>query len=393
MSPTKLRELNLLSSEDLPYDVGIPYRDGVNIVYDGTDYAAVLRACVDLLPEAEIESLRRTEAAQGRRTGVGFAAFVEATGRGPAEVARVTLADSGRFLVEAASASAGQGQETTLAEVASRVLHAPVESIDVVLGDTARVDGGAGSIASRTAVVVGSAVHLAASALVDKALGRLAKALGVAADLLSCRSGAIIRGDSNEAFSWCTVLGLVGDRDAAGRLSLSCLEEFCPETVTWTMGVHGAVVSVDPETGIVRVLQYAVADEGGRSINHDVVHGQVSGGVAQGIGGSLLEEFRYDAIGQPLCTTLADYMLPTSLDVPHIRQAHIEHPSTRNPIGVKGIGESGVIASYGAIANALADTARDVGAHVTRMPIEPAVVSEWFDGANTAPGRAHHPER
>lgn len=373
ISRLKMRERNLLTADDLPHPQGIPYRDGVDIVYDGRDYRAVLDVCQRLVPEPELRELREEADARGDLLGVGVATFVEATGRGPFEAARVRVLAGGTVEVHVGTASAGMAHETTLAQVASSCLRRPLETVVVRTGDTAGVPDSLGSFASRTAVVAGSAIQDAAERLVELIRERLATREGIVVD--EVEHGAEGFRTPSGTVTWDEVPFLA---DADGVVE--ALGRFEPETVTWTMGAHLAVVSIDPETGHVRVVRYAAADEAGRAINPQVVEGQIKGGIAQGIGGGLLEEFRYDEAGQPQSTTLADYLLPGTGEVPRIDLGHVEVPSERNRMGLKGVGESGTIPGCAVLASAVEDALRPFDVQVTATPIRSRDVRGWIRG-------------
>lgn len=371
ISRQEVRERNLLTGSDLPYAPGIPQRDGVPIVYDGADYRATFRACVDAVAD-EAQALRQASTGD-LRIGVGYANFVEATGRGPFENARIRLDGDGAFTLWVGSAAAGQGHETSLAQVAADVLQTTPEAVRLRAGDTGTLEQGIGSFASRTAVVAGSAVHLAAGALLARATDAVARAAGAGREDVTLTEDGFRSADQPAPRSWQEVAAWFA---AGGRFdgepALEDEATFRPETVTWTMGTHAAVVSVDTGSGAVRVLRYFVANEEGRIINPLIVQGQIRGGVAQGIGGTLFEEFAYDADGQPQSTTLAHYLLPLATDVPRVEVVHTEEgPTDRNPLGVKGVGEGGTIPVYAAVASAVDDALRDGGgrAHVRRTPI------------------------
>jgi carbon-monoxide dehydrogenase large subunit len=367
LDPVEIRRRNVLRRDDLPYEVGLPYRDGVPIVYDGGDYGATLEAAAAMVSSDEIAAARGSAEAGGRRLGVGVAMFIEATGRGPFETARVRLTPTGRIMVHTGAASAGQGHETTLAQVAADALRRSHDDVTVIEGDTELVPDGMGSFASRTAVVAGSAVHVAAVELCRRARDRAGELLGVAVDDVELGdAGFRARGTD---VTWDD---LAREHARGGQLEglepLDVTMRFQPPTVTWTAGTHVAVVEVDPELGDVRVIRYGVVDEGGIAIHPRIVEGQVKGGVAQGLGGALLEELTFDGGGQPTATTFAEYLLPSSADVPTIDVQHLTVPSAGNPIGVRGVGESGTIPVYATIAAAV-DDALGAGVHVAATPI------------------------
>nr|WP_240942627.1 xanthine dehydrogenase family protein molybdopterin-binding subunit [Planosporangium thailandense] len=372
MSPEEIRRVNLLTADDLPYPRPIPYRDGVPISYDGRDYRACFDSCLEMLPRTVCDELR--ENYPEHDLGYGVATYMEATGRGPYETGRVRLLPSGRFEVATGAASAGQGHETTFAQVAADALRVSPDRIRVGNGDTDPVTYGVGTFASRSAVLAGSAVHLAATRLADRACGYAAMLLDTDAAGVVLGAGGF-RADDGRVVDWTDLAAAFGPGGRLeGQPSLDELAQFRPQTVTWTMGVHAVVVGVHRDTGLTSVLRYAVAHEGGAEINPRIVEGQVIGGVAQGIGGALLEEFRYSPEGQPTSTTFADYLLPGMCEVPQIAVKHLYVPTAGNPIGVRGAGESGAIAAYAAIAAAVDDAVGGGDWRVTSVPIAPEQV-------------------
>lgn len=370
VEPLEIRRRNVLRQDDLPYEVALPYRDGVPIVYDGGDYGATLEVAATLISADELVDARRAAETRGRRLGIGFAMFIEATGRGPFETARVRLMPSGRVFVHTGAASAGQGHETTLAQIAADALHRSPGDVTVVEGDTDLVPDGMGSFASRTAVVAGSAVHVAATQLCQRAKEQAGRLLRLDADEVELVDGGF-RGNGSDV-TWDDLAREHGRDGALSELPpLDSTFRFQPPTVTWVAGTHVALVEVDPELGDIRVIRYGVVDEGGVAIHPKIVEGQVKGGVAQGLGGALLEELTFDGQGQPTATTFAEYLLPSTADVPPIDVRHITVPSDGNPLGVRGVGESGTIPVYAAVASAV-DDALGGAVHVATTPITAA---------------------
>jgi aerobic carbon-monoxide dehydrogenase large subunit len=369
--PVKLRSVNILGAGDLPYPQGVPYRDGVEITYDGKDYARVLDEALGLIPEATVAQLRNS-AAPHERVGFGVSVYMEATARGPAEpeTARVRLLLDGTVEVATGTGPSGQAHKTVFAQVAADALHVPYDRVRVITGDTDTVSQGLGSFASRSAVIAGSAVRIAAQELGALAAETVNRGLGEEAVLAD---DGLRVGPGGRLLTWPEVAALAGEE-------LSASYSFAPTTVTWTMGVHTVVVKVDVETGHVQVLRYAVAHETGPSLNPRVVDGQIRGGVAQGIGSALLEHVDHDASGQPLSATLAEYMVPEATDVPHIALAHLEVPSELNPLGIRGVGESGIIAGSAAIAGALDDALEEYGVRVDRTPMTPEYLLTQIEG-------------
>ena len=358
LTGAEIRRRNLLTADDLPYPRPIPYRDGVPISFDGADYLACLESALDALPPAEIADLQTEH--PDHRIGYGLSSYLEATGRGPHETARIRVLADGRFEVTAGAAAAGQGHETVFAQVAADALAVPVDQVQYVPSDTERLPDGVGTFASRSAVLAGSAVHQAGGELIEVATARAAELLGT--DQIHYADSRFHGAD--RSVGW-TDLAQLQQRSGA---ALDVSTVFRVQTVTWTMGVHAVIVGVHRRTGLVKVLRYAVSHEGGREINPQIVEGQIIGGVAQGLGGALFEQWRYSDTGQPLSTTFAAYHVPLSTDVPRVTVRHLHVDTPVNPIGVRGAGESGTIAVYAAIAGAVDDA---VGGdfHVTSTPI------------------------
>lgn len=366
ISTEEIRRRNLLTATDLPYARPLPYRDGVPISFDGGDYRACLESVSKLLPRSEAE--RYAASHPDHRIGYGLSSYLEATGRGPHETARIRLLADGGFEVTAGAAAAGQGHETVFAQVAAEALGVPMHCVRYVPSDTERLPEGVGTFASRSAILAGSAVHDAAKKLIEAAVEHVRRLLG-ADGPIDYANGVFRAG--RRALGWPEVAraqAVGGDAETGAALDVTAV--FRVETVTWTMGVHAAIVGVHRRTGLVTVLRYAVSHEGGREINPRIVEGQIIGGVAQGLGGALFEQWRYSDAGQPLSTTFAAYHLPLSTDVPRIDIEHLHVDTPVNPIGVRGAGESGTIAVYAAVASAV-DDALGGAVHVDSTPIRP----------------------
>lgn len=377
LRPEDIRRRNLLTAHDLPYPRPIPYRDGVPISFDGGDYRACLESATDLLPRSEID--RCAAEHPDHHIGYGLSSYLEATGRGPHETARIRVLSDGGFEVTAGAAAAGQGHETVFAQVAAEALGVPMDCVRYVPSDTERLPEGVGTFASRSAILAGSAVHDAAGTLIDVALERVRRLLGADSARVEYADGVFRAGPRR--LTWREVAAahsVGGDAEAGAALDVTAV--FRVRTVTWTMGVHAAIVGVHRRTGLVTVLRYAVAHEGGREINPRIVEGQIVGGVAQGLGGALFEQWQYSPAGQPLSTTFAAYHVPLSTDVPAVAVAHLHVDTPVNPIGVRGAGESGTIAVYAAVASAV-DDALGGAVHVDSTPIHPGDLCRALAGA------------
>ncbi|HET7466643.1 MAG TPA: xanthine dehydrogenase family protein molybdopterin-binding subunit [Candidatus Dormibacteraeota bacterium] len=353
LDKVEIRRRNLI--RDFPHDTGTLF-DEHPVVYDSGDYPLLLDKA---LKTFDYEGLKRWRAKSAHR-GLGIALFVEKAGPAEREYARIELASSGHATVFTGTASLGQGVETILAQVCATHLGLPFDRIRVVHGDTAAIPEGMGSFGSRAAMMGGAAVMGAAAKLRRQVLESAAEQLEAAPDdLVLAPDGVSVRGAPSRSVP---------------LPALSVEDRFVCELLGFPYGIHLAAVEVDPATGAVRVHRYAVAYDIGRCINPMIVRGQVAGGFAQGLGGALLEEFAFDANGQPLAASFMDYLLPTSEDVPDLELLITEDaPSPLNPLGVKGAGEGGTAAVGGAIANAVADA---LGVEVTRLPLSPQRVME-----------------
>lgn len=374
LPPAEIRRRNLLTPHDLPYPRPIPYRDGVPIHFDGADYRAVLDAALEITSERDKAEMARRH--PDLAIGHGVADYIEATGRGPFETASVRMVGDGRFAVAAGSASSGQAHETVWAQIAAETLGVHPSLIDVRTGDTDAVPDGIGTFASRSAVVAGSAIHVAATDVVEQARDLAAKDLGCSADEITFSAGEFVTEDGSGRRDWQDLAEALSDSGSLSGAPLpSALHRYHPATVTWTMGTHSVLVGVDRETGLCRVLRYAVAHEGGLEINPAVVLGQIQGGVAQGLGGALLEDLVYSDTGQPEVTTLADYPLIGPVEMPEVTVTHLWAPTESNPLGVRGAGESGTIAVYAAIAGAVDDALGTLADGIDATPITPQHVA------------------
>ena len=371
-----LRERNLIQPEEFPYDVGLVSRDNGPRRYDSGNYPECLRRVAEAVGAAGFPEERERARAAGRAIGLGFALFVEDTGLGPYEGIRVRVDPLGRVFVFSGTSSQGQAHETTLAQVVADELSVPLAQITVIPGDTAGISYGVGTFASRVGVLASTSAAHAASEVRKKALAIAADHLEAAPEDLVLEDGRIVvRGAPGRGLALGDVAAIAtaprpgyalpGAMDpgleAAGYVHV-------PQS-TYSNGAHAAVVEVEPETGVVRLLRYVAVDDCGTMINPLVVEGQIHGGIAHGIGNALIEEIVYDAAGQLATGTLMDYALPRAADLPPLEVHHVITPSPLNPLGVKGAGEGGTLPAPAAIANAVADALRPLRVVVTEMPL------------------------
>ena len=378
LEPTEVRRRNMIRTDEMPYPAGIPYRDGEPIVYDSGDYPRGLQQALDAIGGVVAFRQRQREARpQGRYLGLGIGCYVEGTGVGPFEGATVRIDPSGKVYVSSGASSQGQGMETIFAQVVADAWQVAPEDVIISLADTSAIPTGSGTFASRSTVTLSAAIHYASEPLRQKAFAIAANLLECAPADLELRDGGIgVVGVPGALVSLAKVAqaarpGWDHGRPQGVEAGLEETHYWEPPTVTWSYAAHAAIVEVDRETGQVRIDQYAVAHDCGVVVNPLLVEGQIAGGTAQGIGGVLLEELAYDANGQLLSGSLADYLVPTASDIPDMAMVHQHSPSPLNPLGVKGVGEGGAVAPPAAIANAICDALAPFGVEFNTTPIKP----------------------
>jgi aerobic carbon-monoxide dehydrogenase large subunit len=396
----EVRERNLIRPEEMPYDQGLIFQDGRPLCYDSGDYPAMLARIKEMIGWDEFGAYQRSARQQGRKVGIGLACYVEGTGVGPYEGGHVVVETSGKVKVATGLTSQGQGHQTVLAQVVADELGVPIGDVEVVTGDTTRFGYAVGTFASRTAVMSGSAVALAARKAREKALRVAAAALEASPDDLVIADGVVqVKGDPDSGIGLGTVAVLSNPLryafdDAAqaatqfaggGDMSRPPVAEddepgiegrafFSPVRCTFASGMHAAIVETDPDTAEVTILRYCVVHDCGRLINPRIVEGQIHGGVAQGVGGALYERMAYDEAGQLLNASFMDFLMPYVSEVPaRIDIDHMETPSPLNPLGIKGAGEAGVIPGAAVLAAAIEDAE---GIVIRSMPISPSDLFE-----------------
>jgi carbon-monoxide dehydrogenase large subunit len=376
LDPAEVRRRNLVTAAEMPYDVGTVGL-GIPTRYDSGDYPRLLETALAAIDYPAARRRQAAERAQGRWLGIGIGAFVEKTGLGPWEFARVALGASGRVTLYSGGSSVGQGMATVLAQIVADGFGVEPTRVEVVYGDTDRVPRGNGAFASRLTVVGGNAAFAAARKARAVVLGQAARLLEADAEDLEVYDTEVrVRGVPGRCVSLAEVARSAGE-------PLGAEDVFSVDEMTYSGGVHACLVEVDPRTGAVRLLDYAMAYDIGRAVNPLLVEGQLQGGLAQGIGGALLEELVYGPDGQLLSGSFMDYLLPTSGDVPAAKVAILETtPSPLNPLGLKGAGEGGCTGVGGCIANAVADA---LGVEVRRLPLSPPEVLRLIGEAGGVP--------
>jgi len=391
MDPAELRRRNYIRPDELPYDFGMPYRDGNPLVYDTGDFPEALEQALEAADYQKFRADQPRLRAQGIHRGIGISGYVEGTAIGPFEGATVKLDLAGRVLVATGAISSGQGHETSFAQIAADALGVPMDWITVIGGDTAAVPFGVGTFASRSAVTAGSSIADACREVRTKLTRAAAVLLEAAPDDIEIDDGRVfVRGSPGSAVDLARVVQASIPTFAKPGVASPDFEASAYHhvpTVTYASAVHVAQVEVDASTGGVKLLRYVVAHDCGRVINPVIVEGQVHGGVAQGVGGALFEEMVYDETGQLLTGSLMDYAVPKADDLPPIETVHLEFPSPRNPLGVKGLGEGGAISPPAAIANAVEDALAPFGVRVTETPLTAARIVALLERAAGSPRR------
>jgi carbon-monoxide dehydrogenase large subunit len=380
LDPAEVRRKNFVRPEEFPFDVGTESAQNVPVVYDSGNYAAGLDRALELAHYADWrkrQAEERSSAEHGRRIGIGVAAYVMLTGLGPHESSLLRVDPSGKVALVTGSSPHGQGTATALAQIVADQLGIPPSDVSVSHGDTDAIAFGVGTYASRNAVVAGNAAHIAAQQVKDKALALAAHLFEASPEDLEFAetAGAVyVRGAPDRQIS----LGQLASAAAPGKPlpdgmapGLEATHYFLAPRATFASGVHIAVVEIDPDTLEVKILAYTVVSDAGPLINPLIVEGQIVGGVAQGIGGALFEELTYDQQGNFLSQTLADYCMPSAVQIPEVQIAHLHTPSPLNPLGVKGLGEGGAMAPPAAIANAVEDALGHLGVRIDATPITP----------------------
>lgn len=351
----ELRRRNLLQPAEFPVDRGVSYPGCGRVVLDSGDYPALLASTLDAIGYAGLAA-RRAGCKDGVSLGLGLSFVVEMSGGGGPEPAQLRLLPDGRLQLLTGIVPIGQGTVTTLAQILADHLHVPMDSIEILTGDTDDSPDAPGTFASRGATMGGNAVCMAADAFVLRARSVAAELLGLRPEDLEWRDGAFW--DCLRPGYRLTLAGLAGLATGSGGQAMRQLDisvQYRDDAVSWSSGCHAAVVEVDRAIGSIRVLDYAVTHDCGRMANPMLVDAQIIGGVVQGLGQCLFEAIRYDGDGLPLCRGYMDYVLPTAATAPKFHLRHIETPSPLNPLGMKGAGESGCTGAVAAVSNAIAD--------------------------------------
>ncbi|MCG2632170.1 xanthine dehydrogenase family protein molybdopterin-binding subunit [Bradyrhizobium sp. WYCCWR 13023] len=380
----EIRRRNLIPPDAFPYNNEIIFQDFAPLSYDSGNYEPVLAKALDAIGyQRFLKEEQPKFREEGRCVGIGIACYVEGTGIGPYEGAKVQVQANGKVNVATGIGTQGQGHFTSFAQIVADQLGIDPSDVDIVTGDTDQFYWGAGTFASRGAVVAGNAVNEASAAV-------RRKALKLASDAFECAEEDLVLADGKVS-----IAGIPGKFIRLGELAqranpmrgavrpgtepgLESTQYFGPPSGATANGVHAAIVEIDPLTFELKVLRYVVVHDCGTVINPMILEGQIHGGVAQGIGNAFFEKLAFDDQGQLLNASLADYLLPTALDVPRMELDHTVTPSPLNPLGIKGAGEAGAIPVGAVFAQAIEDalqlTSRKI--ELLEIPLSPSRLFE-----------------
>ena len=384
----EVRRRNLIQPDQFPYEVGVMWQDGNQVVYDSGDYPALVARALEMLgPRPE-----------GDHIGMGLSPYVEGTGVGPYEGAHVQVLASGKVVAATGIPNQGQGHATVWAQIVADQLGVDVSDVEVSSGDTRRFQWGVGTFASRAAIMAGNAMAVAAGMVAEKAKHIAAEHLEADPADLELAGGRVrVKGSPDRGIPLAAVAVLSnpmryafgGGTEAATQFAakprpgsplpegeqpgLEATGYFSPVGSAWAAGCHAAYVRVDPKTYRLEILKYVVVHDCGRLINPLVVEGQIEGGVAQGIGGAFYERLAYDDEGQLRNASFMEFLMPYATEIPAIEIDHIETPSPLNPLGIKGAGEAGVIPVGAVLASAIEEA---LGVPITEMPLSPLKLFE-----------------
>jgi carbon-monoxide dehydrogenase large subunit len=374
---TEIRRRNFIPPDAFPYNNEIIYQDFAPLVYDSGNYEPALDKALEMIGyEQFIKEEQPRLRAEGRYVGIGVVTYVEGTGIGPYEGARTKVEASGKISVATGIGTQGQGHFTSFAQLVADQLGVRMEDVHLVTGDTDQFYWGAGTFASRGAVVAGNAIHASAVAVRNKILKMASEELEVGEQDLELVDGTVrVKGVPETSIR----LGdlavkanpLRGAVKANAEPGLEATAYFGPERGATANGVHAMILEIDPETLMVEIKKYVVVHDCGKVINPLILEGQIQGGVAQGIGNAFYEQLHFSDNGTLLNASFMDYLLPTATDVPRIISDHLETPSPLNPLGIKGAGEAGAIPVGPLFAQAIEDALGDPDLEILEIPLSP----------------------
>jgi carbon-monoxide dehydrogenase large subunit len=394
IDPAEFRRRNLVTAQEMPYDIGRLVSYEAPAQYDSGDFGALFERALNEIGWHDKQAMQGRDI-DGWHHGIGLACFVESGAGGLKENARIRLAPDGTLDVYVGSASSGQGHETVLAQICADALGVALDQIRIVCASTDELEDGFGTWHSRTAVMAGNAVLTTAKQFIEQARTIAADYFGRPNVEIEWTNGVLSRGDAQSAVTLHELASFAVGRGQSIDVAAT-FEHSGPKPFSY--GTNAAHVAVDPRTGEVKLVDFIAVEDIGRVINPLVAHGQAIGAIVQGLGGVFLEHLVYDDSGQLLTATLADYLLPGASDYPNIRGVCVETaPAQGNPLGAKGAGEGGIVAVAAAIGNAVSAALSPLGVQARDLPLSPPRLWELIMRAQVAarqprndsvPGRA-----
>ena len=384
----EVRRRNLIPGDKMPYEKPLKTRGGMPVLLDSGDYPVCQQSALDKADWSGFRERQEKALSEGRYIGIGLANYVKGTGRGPFESVTVRIGPSGKIHVYTGGTAIGQGTRTMMAQIVGEKFGGDMENITVTAGDTGTISLGIGTSNSRLAVVAGSSAHVAAEKVREKALKVAAHMLEASEEDLEIENGAIhVRGVPELEVTLGqvahAVAGTPGYALPGGiEPGMEATEHVVLDNLAFACGTAVVEVEVDIETGGVEVVKYVISHDSGTIINPMIVDGQVQGGTAHGIGNTLFEWMGYDADANPVTTNFAEYLLVSATEIPDIEIIHHESPSPLNPLGVKGVGECGVVPAPSAIISAVENALKPFEIHLTRAPLMPSDIIQAIAKAN-----------
>jgi carbon-monoxide dehydrogenase large subunit len=378
----EVRRRNLIPTEKMPYKKPLKARSGEPIQYDSGDYPGCQAEVLKAAGWDEFARRQQAARAEGRYVGIGLAHGLKGTGRGPFEFGGVRVSPTGRISVLTGAAAMGQGLATALAQICAEQFGVRAQDITVVSGDSSATSLGLGGFASRQTVTAGSSVHIAAKAVTAKARKLASHLLEAAEDDLEIADGEVrVVGAPQLSVKLAELSRILKGAPGYGfppgvEPGLEANATFRTDALAYSNGCHVVEVEVDIETGGVHIVRYIAIQDSGRRVNPLIVEGQVHGGICHGIGNAMFEWMGYDAGAQPITTTFADYLLTTATELPRFETLYKESPSPNNPLGVKGVGEVGVIPAAAAVISAIEDALKPFDVRISQMPVTPHKLME-----------------
>jgi CO/xanthine dehydrogenase Mo-binding subunit len=377
MDPVEIRKLNFIPPDAFPYEQQIIDQAFSPLIFDSGDYQPVMEKAAGMIGYDQfVKEEQPLLRAEGKHVGIGIVPFVETTGVGPYEGARITIEASGKINVATGVGTQGQGHFTAFAQVVAEQLGVDIKDVNLVTGDTAQFHWGTGTFASRGSVVAANAINASASIVREKVLKLASKLLETPEEELELEDGYVRVADNPHLSISLGELAaeanpLRGAVEPGTEPGLEATAYFGPKYGAIAFGVHAMIIEVDPETMMVEIKRYIVVEDCGTVINPLIVEGQIHGGVAMGIGNSYYEQLIFDENAQLLNASLADYLIPTASEVPRMEVGHFETRSPLNPLGTKGVGEAGAIPVPALFAQAIENAFPDHDLEILEMPLSP----------------------